>query len=241
MGNINKKNNSIAQSLLPTARVIFTDISEISLDEAIQRIQDHSELIKKIPVIKWILVGNDVRSVIQKAFFIKKYGSFIGQISAGYGNSAKDIKNLEDVLSSEKKISQLLDCTILAIDRFQTQSKAKLLGELFVQTFKFNNFSIDEYNKLIFSIENMNSFDGIKVLYDFYKYKIEITEAIDQKEKDLIWQRYCNLDYSSLANTGLLILPKGGAYAGDLGGAMINELGYKFYEKVAMNLDQERY
>ena len=40
------------------------------------------------------------------------------------------------------------------------------------------------------------------------------------------------LDFSSLSMTGFLRLPKGGAFAGDLGGAWINELGIKFYEEI---------
>ena len=41
-----------------------------------------------------------------------------------------------------------------------------------------------------------------------------------------------SLDYSPLANTGLLRLPNGGMYLGNYGGAFINELGYRFYELV---------
>jgi hypothetical protein len=44
------------------------------------------------------------------------------------------------------------------------------------------------------------------------------------------------LDYSPLANTGLLILPDGGMYASNYGGAFIKELGYRFYEFVVSKI-----
>jgi hypothetical protein len=56
------------------------------------------------------------------------------------------------------------------------------------------------------------------------------------EEKEEIWMKNSSLDYSPLANTGLLTLPTGGMYAGNYGGAFINTLGSKFYELVVLEL-----
>lgn len=72
----------VSKSLLKSTRDVFTDVSEMGLDELIGSLTKDSDFINQLPIIKWLFVGNDYRSSIQSAFFIKKYACFIGQIAS---------------------------------------------------------------------------------------------------------------------------------------------------------------
>ena len=111
-----------------------------------------------------------------------------------------------------------------------------MLGKLFVETFKNGRFTVNEYNSLMFSIELINPFEGFFRLREFYEYKQRMDNAGNDSEKRSIWTEGAKLDYQPLAYSGLLNLPYGGAYAGNLGGAYINERGIKFYEYVVVGL-----
>lgn len=222
--------NLISKSLAKPAKEFFADISELGLDEIIEEISKDSDLIKQLPIIKWLLLGKDIRSTFQSAFFIKKYSQFIGKLS--HANiSEEDQVNLLKIISSDSKLKQLIDNTILYLDRYQNELKAQLLGELFIQTFKHQTFTVKEYNSLMFSIELIHPYTGIETLTAFYKYKIEMDSAIDEHKRK-IWEEGCKIDYAPLSTSGLLILPRGASSAGNLGGAFLNDLGKRFYEMV---------
>jgi hypothetical protein len=204
----------------------------MGLDQLIETIKKEQNLFKDIPVIRWLLIGNDVRTIIQSAFFIKKYANFIGLINEAMKDDFENDAKLLNIFSDKKTFSEIIDQTIISLDRYQTIQKAKILSILFVETFKNNNFSFDDYNILIFSIEFIHPSIGVKCLKSFYDYKKEMSKEEDKEKKDAIWMKNSSLDYSPLANTGLLILPNGGMYAGNYGGAFINKLGYRFYELV---------
>ncbi len=151
-------------------------------------------------------------------------------------------KNISTVLKQDlkKHKSQYPKITIReftkAHDRFVIIDKTTVyhfgLVQLFRKTFIENIFSHNEYNKIMYSIELMHPYDGLECLESFYKLKNEYTYASDKNDKREIWIRMSGLYFSSLSITGFLRLPKGGAFAGNLGGAWINELGTKFYEEV---------
>ena len=81
----------------------------------------------------------------------------------------------------------------------------------------------------------MNPITSIKPLEFYYKYHKKKEEGIidDQLEKNRV-----NIDYSSLALSGFIRLPTGGAYFGSLGGAYINDLGIRFYENVIVENEE---
>jgi hypothetical protein len=237
MPNNGGSDNLIISSFSKPVKTFFSDIAEIGLDETLQSISDNTEILQKIPIIKWLFIANDAKTLIQSAFFINKYAAFIGQIYQTNIDSPSEDEKLKELLLDTKELTRLTDQSIIAIDRYQTIVKSKLLGELFVQTLKYKQFSLTEYNKLIYSIEYINPYDGIETLKTFYEYKLKYDSAVDEKGKREIWAQYCNVDYSSLANTGLLKLPHGGAYVGDLGGAFITDIGKRFYEKVVLNIN----
>ncbi|MEC4726094.1 hypothetical protein HWQ46_11095 [Shewanella sp. D64] len=105
------------------------DISEMGLDQAIPLVTD-GQLLKELPIIKWLFLGNEVHSSIQSVFFLKKYAHFIGPI-VNYRD--EDIEELLLVVGDDKTQEKIVDQTLIYLDRFHTEFKAKLLGELFVQ------------------------------------------------------------------------------------------------------------
>jgi len=149
-------------------------------------------------------------------------------------------KKLNDILSNKKIFEKIIDETILALERYKTTTHAKILGILFVETFINNNFTKDEYNTLLFSIELMHPTLGINCLKNFYDCKIDLDNEKNEVKKDEIFVKRSNIDYSPLTNTSLLKLPVGGTYFDNPGGASINDLGYKFYRLVISKIINEK-
>jgi len=224
--------NLITKSVSKPAKDLFIDIAEMGLDELTGKLAKDSEFLKQLPIIKWLFIGNNIRSTIQSAFFIKKYASFIGQIAT---DESLDKEKLLTIFSDNKVYTEVIDNTILYLDRYHNELKAKLLGELFVQTFKENKFKRKEYNSLMFSIEQIHPFDGVEKLKQFYDYRLETESNLDEEARRDAWAKGSKIDYQPLSTTGLLILPNGGVQAGDLGGAYLNDIGKRFYEAVVIN------
>ncbi|GCF89239.1 hypothetical protein [Shewanella sp. M-Br] len=225
------KSNLIDQSLTQVNKDVLSDIAEISLDTTMKKFVTDQELLRDLPVIKWLVAANSVWNSVHNAHFLKKYASFIGQISVEHITKEDVLLLKEDVLSAEV-IEKITENTLIYIDRYHDEIKAKLLGQLFVETFVNYSFSGDEYNSLMFSIDSIHPFEGIPRLKEFYQYEIQVNAALNDDEKRKIWMQRAQLGYQPLVMSGLLHLPGGGSYAGSLGGASINELGFKFYEKV---------
>jgi hypothetical protein len=231
-----EKKDIITSALSSPIKEVFTDLAQIGIDEVIEKFSKELGFLKDIPVIRWLLIGNDIRSIIQSAFFLQKFSSFIGPINETMKDNLLDDTRLTEIFSDKKTYSKIVDQIIISLDRYQTTQKAKMLSLLFIETFKKNNFTIQEYNTLIFSIENIHPHTGIECLKSFYDYENEYSATEDKEAKDEIWMKNSSIDYSPLANTGLLILPSGGMYTGSYGGAYINTLGHKFYELVVSKL-----
>ena len=231
----NKKRNSlISSSASNNLKDLWTDFSEMTLDKILEFVDKDQELLRELPIIKWISTSISIKNSIQSAAFIKKYSSFIGQVHLG-NLSESDIELLNNATNDFSVTDEVVENTIIYIDRYHNELKAKLLGKLFVETFKFNRFSVREYNSLMFSIEQIHPFEGLEKLKEFYEYKTQMDNATSEEEKRNIWDEGAKLEFQSLAMSGLLRLPSGGAYSGDLGGAYINEIGIKFYEFVVRN------
>ena len=233
MENNNKNKDIIKSSLASPIKEFFIDIAEMGLNEVIEKMYKEERLLREIPFIKWLFVFGEIGGVFQKDFFLQKYSIFIGIINQSFDK--EELKNKaykKKIFTNEKIFSRLIDQTIISLDKYQVTIKAKILGILFVETFKNDKFTIEEYNTLIFSIEFIHPYTGINCLKAFYEYKNYFDQAENEEIKEKIWMENSSLDYSPLANTSLLRLPSGGMYLGNYGGAMINELGYKFYEFV---------
>ncbi|MCJ8350891.1 hypothetical protein [Moritella sp.] len=226
--------NLISKSLAKPTRELLTDVSELGLDEVIDKVSRESELLKQLPIVKWLFIGNDIRSTFQSAFFIKKYSQFIGKLSHA-NMSEDDSEKLLELTLDDGKIEKIVDNTILYLDRYQNELKAQLLGELFIQTFKNRSFTAKEYNSLMFSIELIHPYTGIDTLVEFYEYKERMDAESDDKKKREIWTEGSKIDYAPLSTSGLLKLPVGGSIMGDIGGAYLNDLGRRFYELVVCN------
>ena len=225
------KSNLINQSLTQVNRDILSDIAEISLDTTMKKFAADQELLRDLPVIKWLVAANSVLNSVHNAHFLKKYASFIGQVSSEHITKEDMLLLNEDMLSADV-IEKITENTLVYIDRYHDELKAKLLGQLFVETFVNYKFSVDEYNSLMFSIDSIHPFEGIPRLKAFYQYKVQMDAALCEEDKRKSWGQMALLGYQPLVMSGLLNLPMGGSYVGSLGGASINELGFKFYEQV---------
>ena len=232
--------NSIIEVIKKPMGNLVADAAELGIDEIIDCIAQDAEITKNIPIIKWAFLGRSIVNNLHLSFFIKKYALFIGPIKKEIPDGFWDDQRIDELIGSRKKFINLIEETVVALDRYQAINKARILGILFIKTFKERIFTIDEYNTLLFSIELMHPYLGVKCLKQFYQYKLlmdQMNQQIDKKSKPKTWLEGSKLDFSPLASTCLLKLPKGGAYTGDLGGAYLNDLGFKFYKEVVINVE----
>lgn len=232
----NKKKNTLVSRLVSNdTKEFWAEISEMSLDNVLETVANDQELLKEIPVIKWVCTAISVKNSIQSAAFMKKFSSFIGQVNLERFTE-NDIALLDEAVDVPSVTDEIIENTMVYIDRYHNEMKAKLLGKLFVETFKFNRFTVREYNFLLFSIEQIHPFEGLETLKEFYDYKKRMDSASSNEERQSVWAEGAEINFQSLAMSGLLNLPSGGAYAGDLGGAFLNDKGVKFYEFVVKNV-----
>ncbi|MCP4177196.1 MAG: hypothetical protein GY756_05460 [bacterium] len=224
-----------SKELLTPIKEIITDITEMGVDQIISDIFTEDTIVEKLPIIKWLHLGGKIQSCIQNAHFIKKYSYFISTINQSI--TPDDFNNLLENLKKEKNQKRLIENIVLDIDRFRTNQKAVLLGELFDKTFHENVFTMDEYNRLRYSIDLMHPYDGISCLAKFYQISITLKNfSTEDRGKTPFENERVDLDFSPLTATSLLRLPKGGAVCGSIGGAYINALGRKFYEEVVLSV-----
>lgn len=227
---MSEKKNLILQSISKPSKNFLTDVAEMQLDSILSVFSD-SEILKEIPIFKWIAISNNIHSNIQSAFFLKKFANFIGVIKENIPDDTEILSALED----EEVQKQITDNTLIYLDRYQTEFKAKLLAELFIQTFTHKRFTIKEYNSLLFSIEQIHPVEGIDILKEFYDYYQKMETEPDENKKRKIWEHGAKLEYQTLATTGFLTLPSGSMEMGNLGGAYLNKKGLSFYENVVLN------
>lgn len=227
-------------------KTVLSEIINASLDKLVDHQLENMglELVPGGTIIRVIL--KSVRS-IHNAHFLRKYGRFLDVI-------AKELNEVEWTEQSKSKIDNMLkkwekkhginkqkvvEMLIIQLDRVQTELKAKLIGKLFISTFKEHRFSFEEYSYLLFSIELIHPIVGITTLKKYYDidHLIKLVGKADgQNEK---YQKdKASFDYSSIATTGLLTLPKGGSYLGSYGGASINEIGIKFVKFVLIPIQE---
>jgi hypothetical protein len=233
---MNAEKNMLITSMSEPIKELFSDIAEMELDDILKTLGKEGTLLQDVPVIRWLVLGNNIRMGIQTAIFIKKYARFIGIINKEMPSDFFYKKEYDELFTNKKEADKLVEQTIISLEHYHTERKSKLLGELFVQTFKYKNFTLHEYNILMYSIDIMHPYIGLDCLKDFYDYYTQFSKEYDEIKKRRIWQEGAKLDYYPLANTGLLHLPHGAVVCGNLGGASINDLGKKFYEFVVKKI-----
>lgn len=207
------------------------DLSQIDLKAAVLALSEKELILAEIPILKWMFSGIKTISSISKILSIRKFNAFIIPIKNSGIFSDKNYKEkLEEICGSKKKLNFVIEQTLFSLDKYETEIKAKWLARLFIATFKERKFSVDEYNAIQFSISSLNPITSIPTLEIFYThYKQKKETGIEDKSLE---EKRLKADFSSLALSGFIKLPIGGAYLGSVGGAFINELGIKFYENV---------
>ena len=232
-----ERNEELALALLENpATESFQQYADLELSELLERLDLSDPLLKDVPIIKWLVAAYSFTNNVQKYFFFRKYSKFIGPIAREIPKNIWNNKIIE-ITGSNKRLRQLVDETILSLDRYQTTVKAEILGVLFVKTFKERAFTFEEYNTLLFSIDLMHPYKGLDCLKKFYQFKIDSESTSDQEKLNEIRLKRLNQDFSPLATTCLLRLPIGGAYFGSVGGAFINDLGEKFCKEIVLNIN----
>lgn len=222
-----KTNNHLAPLLTEKTKDVLVDITEMGLDESLSFLIDNKALLKDIPIIKWIIASKDLKQSIGNMLFIRKYAAFIGQV---YEDEVDALRFSHEITD------KIIENTIVYIERYHDELKAKLLGKLFIETFVHNHFTTHEYNSLMFSIESIHPVEGLPRLKDFYNYWSEMESTTNEAEKQNIWQRGADIDYQPLIMSGLLILPSGASTFGNFGGAYLNDKGVRFYECVVKEI-----
>lgn len=230
--------NPIAEALTEPVRSILTDLGALGLQELGEAIAADIKILQKFPIVDWVVTVGSAYSAVQTVFFIKKYARFIAPIGSAL-DDGWDPGEVEKLLGSAKEYRKFVEQTIISLDRYQTELKATLLGELYVQTFRHRCFSVDEYNNLCFSIELIHPHSGLQSLRNFYEYRVAMDAASSKDERTKIGERSSKTDFSPLVHTGLLTLPVGASVVGDLGGAHLNELGRRFYYHVVRQHERE--
>ncbi|TGL17715.1 hypothetical protein EHQ46_16130 [Leptospira yanagawae] len=227
--------SNLKNELIVKSTEFLTEAMDLTLVEIIKRYSGEGEVLKNIPIIKWGYLTLDLYNNFQLARFLKKYAHFLGPIDKEFIDNKEIQEKLTNILKDEKERSKLIENTIIAITSYQTEFKTKILGILFVKTFKYQIFSIEEYNILLFSLENIHPVIGFSLLEKYYLLYKQYIKSTTSESKTTVHIEIANLDYFPLSTSGLLNLPKGGAYSGDVGGAFISPLGIKFYENCILN------
>lgn len=219
----------VAASREPSVKSALENIAEATFDSIIP-IMSNSDVLKDIPLIGSAIAVVKGASAINNAHTLRKFANFIGVINELNDTEAEQ---LQAHLSNEKNQKKIIEETILYLDRYHNELKARLLGQLFKETFLRTSFTSDEYNHLLFSIEQIHPYNGITTLKDYYNLSQKINAEADDNKKAKIKEESANINFQPLMSTGLLNLPIGGNnfYKGS---ATMNELGQRFYEKVVL-------
>jgi len=225
--------NTLPQSAKEAFSKLAISSSDITLKKVLENDTIENDVLKVIPFINLLVNVIKVSSAIKNAHFIKKYDSFIGIIH----ENKIDEELLFNVLKDKNKVNKIVEQTIIEIDRYQTIEKSKMLGRLFVKTFKDKIFTFDEYNTLLFGIEAIHPYLGVETLRKYY----EIGEYIEAEENINSEQieKSKTLDYTTLSGTGLITTPKVISYYGGKTDfvVFISKLGIKFYENIVTPIE----
>ncbi len=139
---------------------IIEDVLEMGLDSALQ-----DDLIKNIPIIKWIFIIGKTAINVRDYFLIKKLCHFIS------GLKDIDKKEKEAFLFTYSKIEyekRLGEHIIMILDRYDHLDKASLLSKVFI-AFVREEINIDEFFRISSSIEKAYTEDLKNLLKYFTK------------------------------------------------------------------------
>lgn len=227
--------NNTNNELKPNFKETIQEISEATID-SILTLMGSADFVNQLPLIKIFQCISLAKCSIQNAHFVKKYACFIDQLCQ---RNESDIEKLSLNIKNKRIKQKIIDETIIYIDRYHNEFKARLLAELFHHTFISKIFNCDEYESLMYGIEQINPYSGIQCLQDFYMYRVNLENIQEDNEKlkEEILYKGASLNYQPIAMSGLLNLPIGGSYTGDFGGAYLNDLGKKFFEIVVNNIE----
>ena len=229
---VNHSKGLIAASRNSEVKDTLKEIAEITLDDLMSTINNNEHL-KDIPLIGSAIAVVKGFSAINNAHTLRKFANFIGVINE---LNETEAEQLQTHLSNVKNQKKIIEETILFIDRYHNELKARLLGQLFKETFLCKSFTADEYNSLLFSIEQIHPYLGLNQLKEYYDLAIE-EETANGERVDDIRDKQSQIDYQQLVSTGFLEFPLGQRKVGERNGGKISKLGRRFYENVVLKTD----
>lgn len=145
-----KLSENFKKELVNNSLDLGMDYSEIFVDELID-----NEVIKEIPIVKTVVSGIKIFSSIREKFNLKKYLVFLEHFHRGEIEE-DNYNEFRDKINTDKKYhDEILEKTMLIIDRLDEIRKLKILGRLFV---RYVNKEIDwsYFQTLSACLEKMN-------------------------------------------------------------------------------------
>ncbi len=94
---------------------LWSDISGMCLDKVLESVAKDQDLLREIPIIKWIGTSIGIKNSIQSAAFIKKYSNFIGQIHLGSFNET-DLSVVADAVDVPAVTDEIVENTMIYLD-----------------------------------------------------------------------------------------------------------------------------
>jgi hypothetical protein len=145
-----KLSESFKKDLIANSLDLGMDYSELFVDELIE-----NEVIKEIPIVKTFVSGIKIFSSIREKFNLKKYLVFLEHFHKGEIEEANYVEFKDRINADKKYHDEILEKTMLIIDRLDEIRKLKILGRIFV---KYVNKEIDwnYFQTLSACLERMN-------------------------------------------------------------------------------------
>lgn len=202
------------------------DISSEKTTELINSVKE-SDFLDMTDELVSLIRGVKVISSVNKWFFVKKVKTFSRQLKSH--NTELFKYNWEKTKPKQK--GKIILQLLIQLERTNTESKVCIYAETIRAKIE-DRLKPEQFDCIWYSVGLTHPM-GFEVLKIYYDYSKKLETLIDNDiERNKIYAERASLDFSSLVTSGFLKLPSGGAFFGDLGGAIINELGIVFFEQV---------
>ena len=201
--------DSIEEASLSTITDTFIDID---IDEWQTIIGDlsNNEIVKNVPVLKWLVALYKTSKTISTVFLIKKIALFLYQLKDIPGEERQ--RFLHKMNNTERR--KFLENLMLILDKHDNFTKSEILGKLF-EAFIREELTQAEFSQLNYAT-NLINVDSINQLTNFYLHGVDLPV-------ELLYN-FGFLQLISIDNSSI------GTYGGGQPRYLRNSLGQKFVE-----------